>query len=61
MIFLETDMVKKSFRKVREDIDALRSNLTEWLVFLNGRQKEQEERIKKLERRLFELEQERVI
>ena len=42
-------------------MDALRVNMTEWLIFLNKRQNEQENRIRKLEQRIFELEQERFV
>ncbi len=61
MLFLNPDTIKRSFRRVREDMDALRNNLTEWLVYLNGRQREQEARIRKLEERIFELEQETLV
>lgn len=61
MLFLNPDTIKRSFRKAREDMDALRMNITEWLMFLNKRQDEQEARIRKLEQRIFELETEQVI
>ncbi len=61
MLFPNPDTIKRSFRRVREDMDALRSNVTEWLVYLNGRQREQEARIQKLEERIFELEQEKLV
>lgn len=61
MLFINPDTIKRSFRKAREDMDALRVNITEWLMFLNKRQDEQEARIKKLEQRIFELESEQVV
>ena len=61
MLFLNTDTIKRSFRKAREDMDALRTNITEWLMFLNKRQDEQEARIRKLEQHIFELEQEKIV
>lgn len=61
MLFINPDIIKRSFRKAREDMDALRVNITEWLMFLNKRQDEQEARIKKLEQRIFELESEQVV
>lgn len=61
MFFPNPETIKRSFRRMREDMDALRSNLTEWLVYLNSRQREQEARTRKLEERIFELEQERIV
>ena len=52
--------VKKSFRKVKKDMVELRNSVNEWIVFLNSNQKEIKQRLYELEKRVAELEMERV-
>lgn len=49
--------VKKSFRKVRRDIDYFRENVNEWVVFLDGKDKEMENRLDKIEARVERMEE----
>ena len=48
--------VSKAFRKVGRDFTALKSNLNEWVLFLNGNQRELKMRVIELERRLERVE-----
>ncbi|MFC1752904.1 hypothetical protein ACFL96_05855 [Thermoproteota archaeon] len=55
MFAFETN-VRKGFRKVRNDFASLKSNLNEWVLFLNGNQRELKMRVQALEHRLEKLE-----
>ena len=48
--------IKMSFGKVRADIEAVKTNITEWIVFLSNKQKEADSRLKALEARIAFLE-----
>ncbi|MCX6707328.1 MAG: hypothetical protein NT001_04280 [Candidatus Woesearchaeota archaeon] len=52
--------VRESFRKMKTDIVELRNSVNEWIVFLNSNQREMKRKIYELDRRLRELEMERV-
>ena len=54
MLF-QNQKVKKSFRKVKEDISAVKQNTTEWLMYLNAENKELKSRIELLESQLKKL------
>jgi len=48
--------VSKAFRKVGRDFKSLKSNLNEWVLFLNGNQRELKMKVMELERRLERIE-----
>ena len=50
------DNVILSFKRIRADIDSLKDNVTEWLAFINTRQANAELRIAELEKRINDLE-----
>lgn len=52
--------IRKSFRKVREDIDGLKTNISEWIRFLNNKQRNLEHQLWLLEKRVKELEQDMI-
>lgn len=49
--------VKKSFRKVKRDIEDFKQNANEWIVFLDGRNNKIEKRLDKIEAKLERLEE----
>ena len=49
--------VKKSFKKVRNDIEDFKRNSNEWVVFLDNKSNEMEERLDKIENRMDRLEE----
>ena len=55
MFAFETS-VRKGFRKVRNDFASLKMNLNEWVLFLNGNQRELKMKVQELERRLEKVE-----
>ena len=59
-VFEFTDNVKESFKKMKEDITQLRNSVNEWIVFLNSGQREMKRKIYDLDRRVRELEMEKV-
>lgn len=52
--------VRESFKKMKTDIVGLRNSVNEWIVFLNSNQREMKRKIYELDKRLRELEMERV-
>ncbi|MCX8147270.1 MAG: hypothetical protein N3D84_02285 [Candidatus Woesearchaeota archaeon] len=52
--------VKESFRKIKKDIDELKESMNSWVVFLNSNQREMKQKIYELDKRLRELEMEKV-
>jgi hypothetical protein len=52
--------VRESFKKMKDDIVGLRNSMNEWIVFLNSNQREMKRKIYELDRRVRELEMERV-
>jgi len=52
--------VRGSFKKMKDDIVGLRNSVNEWIVFLNSNQREMKRKIYELDKRLRELEMERV-
>lgn len=52
--------VRESFRKMREDVVDLRNSINEWVVFLNSNQREMKRKIYELDKRMRQLEMERV-
>jgi uncharacterized protein Yka (UPF0111/DUF47 family) len=49
--------VKKSFKNVKRDIDSLRQNVNEWVVYLDGKEEQIEKRLDKIEDRMDRLEE----
>ena len=52
--------VKNSFRKMKDDVAELRNSVNDWIVFLNSNQRDLKVKVYELDRRLRELEMERV-
>lgn len=48
--------VIKAFKKVKNDITSLKSNISEWVVFYNKKHNSHEKRIELLEQRIIFLE-----
>jgi len=48
--------MKASFGRVKKDIEGLKHNSTEWIVFLSGKQRETDARLRQLEERAAFLE-----
>ncbi len=44
--------IKRSFRRVKKDMDALKHNTTEWIIFLNAENQELKARVEYLEKKL---------
>ena len=55
-MFATEKRVKRGFRKVLTDFAAIKSCLNEWVLFLNGNQRELKMRVQELERRVAMLE-----
>ena len=49
--------VQRSFQKVRKDMDNLKENVNEWVVFLDGKNSEVEKRLEKIEDKIDRLEE----
>lgn len=60
MLAFSADM-KRAFRRVKVEMNALKQSLHEWVVFLNSNQKKLAARVEQLERRLAELESEKSV
>ena len=56
-MFAFDKQVKKAFKAVKNEFKGLQTSLNEWIIFLNGNQRELKMRISELERRLEKLEQ----
>ena len=56
-MFAFDKQVKKAFKAVKNEFKGLQTSLYEWIIFLNGNQRELKMRISELERRLEKLEQ----
>ncbi|MFC1754347.1 hypothetical protein ACFL96_13310 [Thermoproteota archaeon] len=54
------DKTKKTFKRIRDEITDLRNSMNEWIVFLNSNQREMRMKIIELDKRVRELEMERV-
>jgi len=48
--------IKLSFTKIKLDLEALKQNITEWVVLLSNKQGEADSRLKQLEARIAYLE-----
>ena len=48
-------VVRASFANVKQDVDELKKSVTEWILFLDGNQRNLKMRISKLEREVEEL------
>jgi len=48
--------IKLSFTKAKMDMDALKQNVTEWIVLLSNKQREADSRLKAIEERIAFLE-----
>ncbi len=59
MLF-DNDKTKKSFQMVRRDMTGLKQSVHDWVLYLNTNQRALLERLQKLERRVRELEQEKI-
>ena len=53
--------IKKGFRKVRKDISEIRNSVNEWVFHMNGSQKEMEQKIIALEKRIKRIETESML
>ena len=49
--------IKASFSRVKADIEGFKYNVTDWLIFLNGNQRNLFSRIDRLEKKLKDLEE----
>ena len=49
--------VKKTFRKVRKEIEELKDNSNEWIVFLDEKNTETEKKLDKIENKIDRLEE----
>ena len=49
--------VKNSFRNARKDVEDLRENVNDWIVFLDEKRDEVEKRLDKIEDRMDRLEE----
>jgi len=54
------DIVIKSFKKVKKDIAEIKNSISEWIVFLNNKNNEQDKRIEMLEQRIIFLERQKL-
>lgn len=54
------DIVKNSFRNVKQDITGLRQSMNDWVVFLNSNQADLKIRVIELERKVRKLEAEKL-
>lgn len=59
-IFSFFSNVRESFKKMRDDVVELRNSINEWVVFLNSNQREMKRKIYELDKRMRQLEMERV-
>lgn len=50
------EKVKKAFKRAKKDIEALKESVNEWILFLNGEQRDLKMRVIELEKRLNRLE-----
>ena len=50
------EIVQKSFQRVKGDVNALKQNMSEWIVFYNDKHNKAERRIEQLEQRIIFLE-----
>jgi len=49
--------VKKSFRRVRNDVEEFKQNVNDWIVFLDDKNNQAEKRLDKIENRIDRLEE----
>ena len=57
---LGKDKLKASFRRVAGDIFGLKASVNEWIIFLDGGQRQLKQRIAELEKRIEQLEMARL-
>lgn len=58
-MFFSMERVKKAFKRVKNDMGALKDSVNEWILFLNGEQRDLKMRVIELEKRLHRLEMNR--
>ena len=58
MIF---DKIRKSFKAVKKDMNALRSSVSEWVIYLNRNQRKMRVELRSLKQRVRKLETEAYI
>jgi hypothetical protein len=51
-----SDNVKRSFKKMKSEIEGLKSSTNEWILFLNGNQRDLKVRVYELERKFKQIE-----
>ena len=55
------DKIKRSFKAVKRDMNALKANVSEWVIYLNKNQKEMKYEILELKQRVRKLESEALL
>ena len=58
MIF---DKIKASFRAVKRDVNMLKENVSEWVIYLNSNQREMRQELMELKKRVRKLESEALL
>ncbi len=48
--------VKRSFRRVKEDMNKLKNNINDWIIFIDGKERKLEKDIERLEMRIERIE-----
>jgi hypothetical protein len=55
-VFLNENMVKKAFKRVKEDVLSLKTSVNEWILFLNSNQRTMKLQLVALEKKVAKLE-----